>query len=354
MNSGVMSDGSSSMSGVLTSVTTTSIPSPIPSARLSGEQVGDAGAEALLARNVSFHHVVRGVYESRRNSAEATYVAELVRSLLAKETGLTIGVAAFSEAQQGEIEDALQRLATQDPIFASNLETEETREDGDQFLGLFVKILENVQGDERDIIIMSVCYAPGPTGRMVMNFGPINQRGGEKRLNVIFSRARQHMAIVSSIRGNQITNDHNDGANALRRFLEYTEALSVGDGARANSILELVNPMQRRSLQGNASSPVVEGLALALRQRGLIVEVDHGRSRFRCDLAIRHSEHDDHYLAVLVDTQERTTLGSVDERSIVHPMILESFGWRVIHVLTKDWWSQPDVVLAAIETTMQR
>jgi hypothetical protein len=357
---------SSAMSGATPSVTTSAIPSTIPSAissvtastipnsRLSREHVGDAGAEALLARNVSFHYVARGVYESRRNSAEATYVAELVRSLLTKETGLTLGVAAFSEAQQGEIEDALQRLATQDPIFAAKLEAEETREDDDQFVGLFVKNLENVQGDERDVIIMSVCYAPGPTGRMVMNFGPINQRGGEKRLNVIFSRARQHMAIVSSIRGSQITNDHNDGANALRRFLEYAEALSMGNAARANGILELVNPLQRRSLHGKASSPVVDGLALALRERGLIVEVDHGRSRFRCDLAIRHKEHDDHYLAVLIDTQERSMLGSIDERSIVHPMILASFGWRVVHVLTKDWWSQPDIVLATIETAMQR
>jgi REase_MTES_1575 len=217
-----------------------------------------------------------------------------------------------------------------------------------------VKNLENVQGDERDIIIMSVCYAPGPTGRMVMNFGPINQRGGEKRLNVIFSRARMHMAIVSSIRGSQITNDHNDGANALRRFLEYAEALSVGDTARANGILELVSPLQRRSLRSPASSPVVEGLADALRQRGLIVEVDHGRSRFRCDLAIRQTQDDDHYLAVIIDTQERTTLGSLEERSIVHPMILESFGWRVVHVLTKDWWSQPDVVLSTIEAAMRR
>jgi AAA domain/REase_MTES_1575/Protein of unknown function (DUF4011) len=325
-----------------------------PLAMTSGERLGHDGVAALLARNVSFHYLEQGVYESRRNSSEANYVAELVRSLLNKETGLTIGVAAFSEAQQGEIDDALQRLATQDPLFAAKLEAEESREDDDQFVGLFVKNLENVQGDERDIIIMSVCYAPGPTGRMVMNFGPINQRGGEKRLNVIFSRARMHMAIVSSIRGSQITNDHNDGANALRRFLDYAEALSIGDTARANGILELVNPLQRRSLRSSGSSPVVEGLADALRQRGLIVEVDHGRSRFRCDLAIRHTQDDDHYLAVMIDTQERATLGSLEERSIVHPMILESFGWRVVHVLTKDWWSQPDVVINTIETAMQR
>jgi superfamily I DNA and/or RNA helicase len=73
--------------------------------------------------------------------------------------------------------------------FAARLEAEYVREEDDQFCGLFIKNLENVQGDERDIIILSICYGPNPEGRMLMNFGPINQRGGEKRLNVIFSRA---------------------------------------------------------------------------------------------------------------------------------------------------------------------
>jgi hypothetical protein len=320
----------------------------------SVEDVGENGVEALLSRNVSFHHLPQGVYESRRNTSEATYVAELVRSLLAKDTGLTVGVAAFSEAQQGEIDEALQRVAAKDPSFAAKLEAEETREDDDQFVGLFVKNLENVQGDERDVIIMSVCYAPGPTGRMVMNFGPINQRGGEKRLNVIFSRARRHMAIVSSIRGSQITNEHNDGANALRRFLDYAEALSVGDTNRASAVLQLVNPLQRRSLHNIETSPVAEGLAQALRTLGFVVDVNHGRSRFRCDLAVRHQPDDDHYLAVLIDSRDRATLGSIDERSIVHPMILASFGWRVVHVLTKDWFSQPHSVISAIVTAMAR
>jgi superfamily I DNA and/or RNA helicase len=73
--------------------------------------------------------------------------------------------------------------------------------------------------DERDIIILSICYGPGPDGRMLMNFGPIKQRGGEKRLNVIFSRARHHIAVVSSIRHQASTNDYNDGAAALKGFL---------------------------------------------------------------------------------------------------------------------------------------
>src|SRR4030095_5443832 len=113
----------------------------------------------------------------------------------------------------------LERLAADDPEFGARLETEMAREEDDQFCGLFGKNLENVQGDERDIVLMSVCYGHDAGGRMLMNFGPINQRGGEKRLNVIFSRAKHHMAIVSSIRHRDITNDYNDGANSFKNFL---------------------------------------------------------------------------------------------------------------------------------------
>src|SRR5262249_26223895 len=159
-------------------------------------------------RPLSFHLMESSPYESRRNSGEAQYIAELVRGLLTRKTPHSIGIVAFSEAQQTEIEGALEALAASDAEFGTLLEEAYVREENDQFCGLFVKNLENVQGDERDLIILSICYGPDREGRMLMNFGPINQRGGEKRLNVIFSRARHHMVVVSSIRHQAITNDY--------------------------------------------------------------------------------------------------------------------------------------------------
>ena len=143
---------------------------------------------------------------------------------------------AFSEAQQSEIEEALREAADEDSAFAAQLEAEYVREESDQFCGLFVKNLENVQGDERDIIILSICYGYDAGGKMLMNFGPINQRGGEKRLNVIFSRAKHHMAVVSSIRHHAITNDFNDGANSLKNFLQYAEAVSKGEALTRKAV----------------------------------------------------------------------------------------------------------------------
>src|SRR6478672_11640279 len=116
---------------------------------------------------------------------------------------------------------------------------------------------------------MSVCYGHDAGGRMLMNYGPINQRGGEKRLNVIFSRAKHHMAIVSSIRHHDITNEYNDGANSLRNFLQYAEALSKGDSITARRVLENLNPLTRKAL-GSEPRPdaVIDDLAAALRGRG--------------------------------------------------------------------------------------
>ncbi len=313
-----------------------------------------ANADELLARSLSFHFMENGLYEDRRNPNEAAYIAQLVRGLLQRGTKFSIGVVAFSQAQQSEIESALGRLAEEDGAFAALLEAEHVREENDVFCGLFVKNLENVQGDERDIIIMSVCYGPDAGGRMLMNFGPINQRGGEKRLNVIFSRARHHMAVVSSIRHHLITNDYNDGANSLKNFLQYAEAVSKGDEATARRVLENLNPLSRKALapltKGDA---VVEKLAAALRARGHEVDLNVGQSKFRCDLAVRNSSDGFYQLGILVDTDGHYANANLLDRYLMQPSILRAFGWRVTMILTKDWYHNPEDVLARLEKLLQ-
>jgi predicted DNA-binding WGR domain protein len=294
--------------------------------------------------------MAHGLYEDRRNPNEAAYIAQLVRSMLQRDTKLSIGVVAFSEAQQGEIESALTRLAEEDSEFGTRLENEYVREENDVFCGLFVKNLENVQGDERDIIIMSVCYGHDANDRMLMNFGPINQRGGEKRLNVIFSRAKHHMAIVSSIRHHDITNDYNDGANSLKNFLHYAEAVSKGDEAASRRVLENLNPLSRRALAPlSKGDAVVEQLAAALRERGYAVDLNVGQSKFRCDLAVRSKGDSLYQLGILVDTDGHYANPNLLDRYLMQPSILRAFGWRFALVLTKDWYHAPDDVLARLE-----
>ena len=341
--------------GRLVTIPDRRIEAPDPQSRVvrsDQEDAGVLGVETLLDRAVSFHPVADGVYEGRRNAPEARYIAQMVRELLARETGMSIGVVAFSEAQQDEIESALDALAAQDEAFALRLDREYVREDADQFNGLFIKNLENVQGDERDIIILSICYAPGPDGRMLMNFGPINQRGGEKRLNVIFSRARHRMAVVSTIQADAITNTHNDGAAALRAFLQFAQASARGDQPRAQQVLGALNAGAQEAFARPASNDAVRrALASALRARGHAVDENVGRSQFRCDLAVVDPDGGNYLLAILIDDPSMAATDA-SERYVFRPGVLRSFGWRTLDVPGRDWLRAPEAVLARIEAAL--
>ena len=184
---------------------------------------------------------------------------------------------------------------------------------------------------------------------MVMNFGPINQEGGEKRLNVIFSRARVHMAIVSSIDASAITNTYNDGANTLRRFLDYAAALSRGDPNGATAVITSLRERRSSDLPAVRRSAVASQLGEALRARGLVVVERVGRSGFRVDLAVRRPEDDEHRVAVLIDGADRIASQPVPERVLGHPGVLRATGWRVVHVLTRDWLERSEAVIEAVE-----
>jgi hypothetical protein len=317
--------------------------------RVTATAEGDTHADALLARPVSFHFMANGLYQQRRNTFEADYIAHLVRGLLERQTGSSIGIIAFSEAQQGEIEEALQRLADADTMFRDRLDVEREREEDGQFVGLLVKNLENIQGDERDVIILSVCYGRNPQGKILMNFGPINQAGGERRLNVAFSRARKHMALVTSLREHDITNDYNDGARCLKNYLRYAEAASVGDLARVRRVLwELAN-VEGNAAEGTSEDAVLSQLAAALAERGYVCDRAVGQSSFRCDLAIRWPQERAYCLGILVDSDEYYRGTNLLERDVLKPKLLRAFGWKVVRVLTKDWYEDRGRVLEGIE-----
>jgi predicted DNA-binding WGR domain protein len=337
--------------GKLLTVPDKMLPSPQwKEIRVATPQEGTANVDGLLERPVSFHFLQNGVYLNRRNAAEADYIARLVRELLSREKCPSIGIIAFSEAQQGEIEDALKRLGQEDSSFRDRLEAEFEREENGQFIGLLVKNLENIQGDERDIILLSVCYGRGPNGKMLMNFGPINQSGGEKRLNVAFSRAKQHMALISSIRYSEITNDYNDGARCLKNYLRYAQAVSVGDLDTARRTLrEILGRPEDATLPTDATTDVVVNqLAGALREHGYEVDLDVGQSSFRCDLAVRRPDEPAYRAGILVDTDAYYKQNDLLERDVMRPSLLQGFGWRIKHVLAKDWYQNRSSTLESL------
>jgi predicted DNA-binding WGR domain protein len=336
--------------GRLLSVPDVALPAPnLGEIRVRNPEEGHGNVDALLARPVSFHFMEGGLYQQRRNAVEADYIAHLVRGLLQRETGASIGIIAFSEAQQGEIEGALRRLADTDRDFRDRLDAELEREQDGQFVGLLVKNLENIQGDERDVVILSVCYGRGPNGKMLMNFGPINQAGGERRLNVAFSRARHHMVLVTSIGDQDITNDYNDGARCLKNYLRYAQAVSAGDQAAVRRVLWDLAYREETTDTDAPADAVVTELADALRHRGYLVDLAVGHSSFRCDVAIRRPDDRAYRLGILVDTDAYYLGTNLLERDVLKPKLLRAFGWKVAHVLTKDWYENRRGVLDWLE-----
>ncbi len=323
-----------------------------------------AAGMMLYDRPVSFHYLEQGCYENRRNRAEAEHIADLVRQLLCDSThrysnkrefndwGLpanpTVGVIAFSQAQQSEIDAALVRLAEQDPDFASRLDEESVREQDGQFVGLLVKNLENIQGDERDVVLLSVCYGPDQDRRVRMNFGPINKGGGEKRLNVAFSRAKHHMAVVTSMRHSAITNDYNTGAAALRDYLNYAEAHCDGRHAEASALLQRLAKLQRAKMRRSVVSGVLKAqLIAALESARWQVDSDVGQSQFQIDVAVKMPGDTKYRLGILLDDSQYRN-ADVFERDVQRPRLLEAFGWKITFVLAKDWYDNPTAELERI------
>lgn len=307
---------------------------------VSKAEEADANTSKLFDRSISYHHLPNSVYEFRTNVSEAKYIARLVLSLLKQQCKESIGVVAFSQEQQTQIENALEVLAEEWKM-TTQLEEAYQRVEDDQFVGLFVKNLENVQGDERDIIIMSVCYGYDSHRKMLMNFGPINRKGGEKRLNVIFSRAKKHMAVVASIQYTDIKNEYNEGANYFRRFLQYAFLVSSGRNNEAATILQTLSNQTRESVQ--IKNIIVEEIAAWLNLNGFIADTHLGQSYFKCQLAVRRKVEDEFFcLGILVDSDEPGA--DVIEKYFQRPSTMQAFGWNVMQVWVKDWLHKQDDV----------
>ena len=271
---------------------------------------------------VSFVHVPDGVYEARGrriNRREAEVVADQVVQYVQDpgNESKSIGVVAFSEAQRNLIEDIL------DERRAANSELERKfSAQGDE--GFFVKNLENVQGDERDVIVFSIGYAPDATGRFNMVFGPLGNQGGERRLNVAITRAREKIVVVSSIHGQQIDTSrvNTQGPADLRAFLEYAEKgrrialpheTPVGDGF-ADEVAEVLE---------KAGAKVVRGV---------------GFGGVRVDVAICDPADEARYaLGVMCDGRGYAAELTTRDRDRLRNDVLVSLGWNILHVWIVDW-----------------
>lgn len=284
---------------------------------------------------------IDGVYDkgkSRQNRQEAELVIkEICRRLSNSELRKrSIGIVTFSSAQQSLIEDLLSDLFKSRPDLETiALECQEP---------LFIKNLENVQGDERDVILFSVGYGPDAYGRVSMNFGPLNREGGERRLNVAVSRARYEMIIFSTLRSDQIDLNRTSatGVAGLKRFLEFAE--------KGGTLIR-----GKRLLSNEDSSSIEIIIASKLRELGYDVHTNIGASGYKIDIAIVDKDNLRNYLlGIICDGENYKRTKTTRDREIVQSSVLRLLGWKICRVWTLDWWENPTEVLESIERSIEK
>lgn len=269
---------------------------------------------------------VDGVYKKNVNQKEAeSVVAEIIRRYRDPELKKqSIGVVTFNVKQQDLIYNLLAKQYQGDP------ELDAWANGNDD--PIFIKNLENVQGDERDVILFSIGYGPDEKGKISMNFGPINKAGGGKRLNVAFSRARITMMIFSSLYSSQIkvTEVSPEGLIAFHDFLRYAEG---------NDLQETVVEVDEDDIHDG----ILTHIRNAIQKQGYECEVNIGHSDFHVDIAVIDPYHPDEYLmGILLDGEQYRNTKNTRDREVSQSSVLSRLGWNLVRVWTIDWWDDAD------------
>ncbi len=290
---------------------------------------------------VSLVHV-EGVFErgkGRRNRAEAeAVVKEICRRCHDPELSkLSVGVITFNISQQTLIDDMLNEACEKDPELEKWMyESEEP---------LFVKNLENVQGDEREVILFSIGYGPDENGRVYMNFGPLNRDGGWRRLNVAVSRARSEMIVFSTLKPEQIdlSKTSAEGVAALKAFLMYAAGEEIA-----------LNEHSSKQLQ-DIKDGIAKRIRQLLKQEGFDTELNVGHSKYKIDIGVIDPRNPENYiLGILLDGSSYESAKTTRDRELAQIEVLCSLGWNVMRVWTMDWWDNRGKEIARIVAEVQR
>ncbi len=294
---------------------------------------------------IDYELIDKGYYEkgTRFNRKEAQRVAEAIVEHYATNPELSLGVIAFSESQQMAIERELSKAIRKDLSIQEKLNDFLNEENTD---ALFIKNLENVQGDERDVIYFSIGYAKDKKGDLSHNFGPLNRDGGHRRLNVAVTRARNKLKVFTSMLSSEIDINRTSaqGALLLKKYLAYAESIAnresmdIDKDLAANLDDELFKP-----------EGIEESIARSLEERGYKVDRYLGASNFRIDLAVRSQTNPDEYiLAICTDGKIYRSAHTARDRERLRKGVLTSLGWKVHKVWARDWVKNPVQELQSI------
>jgi hypothetical protein len=275
-------------------------------------------------------HYDRG--KTRQNIFEARAIVAEVMSRLADPilSKRSIGIVTFSSVQQNLIDDLLNEE------FKNNPELEKVAMEAEE--PIFIKNLENVQGDERDVILFSVCYAPDKEGKVYLNFGPLIRKGGWRRLNVAVSRARYEMKVFSTLRSDQIdiSRSSSEEVAIFKAFLAYTE--------KGKRVL-----MQRDLAKRSNGASFANMIAEEIKKHGYSAHINIGCSGYRIDIGVVNPENESEYiLGILTDGKNYHASKTAKDREIIQGNVLRLLGWNIYRLWSVDWWENPQKVVQDI------
>lgn len=304
--------------------------------------------------------VENGEWDKGANVPEAKRVVDLLGEILARPKPPTVGIVTFNLSQRRAILDEIDSRRATDENFNAIWDTAASRESLDE--RPFVKNLESVQGDERELILFSLGYAPVARKRkdgtedtyVPARFGPLGQKGGERRLNVAVSRAKSEIIVVSSFEPSMLSVAHtkHDGPRFFKAFVEFARHLGEGRRTQAEKILSLINDRRSSSAttangQGADHLPLHHQIALALEKEGLSVETLVGTSEFRLPVAVV-SDGNAHRYALAILCEDGTGPVDVYEDYVHVPNVLAHRGWKHLRVTARDWHRDPQAVMCRV------
>ena len=261
---------------------------------------------------------------------EAKIVAQAVMQHAKKHPNMSLGVATLNIKQKSLIENEIEKLREEDSScedFFNNA--------GQEYF--FVKNLESVQGDERDVIMISVGYFKGKNGILSMNFGPINQDGGERRLNVLVTRARYMIQVFSGIKASDfnIEKTSSMGVKLLQAYLDFAQR-----GEQA------INQVPKQDDTNNFGSPFEESVYKALTEKGYLVTPQVGCSNYKIDLAVRDKNNPNKFLiGIECDGPAYNSCATIRDRDRLRQEVLERLGWKMYRIWSADWFKNPKAQL---------
>ncbi len=287
------------------------------------------------------YHPVDSVYKegkNRINRGEAqAIVNDIVSKLRDPKFKKSIGVVTFNAEQQHLISNLFEKARGDYPEIEPHFSEE-------KFDSVFVKNLESVQGDERDLIYFSITFGRDASGKVSMNFGPINKAGGIRRLNVAITRAKEEMHIFASLRPEEIdlSRTASEGVRDLKHFLEYAQR-----GVMALSKSAEKTEYKHESLFEKA-------VAARLKEKGWVTHSQVGVSGFKIDLGVVNPNAPDKYLAAIeCDGATYHKSATARDRDHLRESVLRGLGWQVIRVWSTDWWVDQESALQKIDAQLQ-